>query len=191
MIIDLSMQVISGNNFFQSIFCQKKHAVRKERNSEETWQLSRFYPLIEVNFIMLEHIKFIFLYFYGLSWLFSLVSSLFFPCLLPYMICWLKENETGYLFIFLLMRCFTQGLWYHLKWYKDGWDLPVLTWITTCITIHFGWLVQLREKNKITKTVIKQRWVSSNSVLKKEKPKLATRASECEPTSCSAAAAAS
>lgn len=84
MIIDLSLRVISGNNFFQSIFCQKKHAARKERNSEETWQLSRFYPLIEVNFIMLEHIKFIFLYFYGLSWLFSLVSSLFFPCLLPY-----------------------------------------------------------------------------------------------------------
>lgn len=33
----------------QFVGYQKKHAVRKERNDEEeTWQLSRFYPMIEV-----------------------------------------------------------------------------------------------------------------------------------------------
>lgn len=28
--------------------CQKKRAARKDRSDEETWQLSRFYPIIEV-----------------------------------------------------------------------------------------------------------------------------------------------
>ncbi|CAL9211861.1 SNARE-interacting protein KEULE [Musa acuminata AAA Group] len=38
----------SGSGFSLKFdISKKKHAVRKERNSEETWQLSRFYPLIE------------------------------------------------------------------------------------------------------------------------------------------------
>ncbi|THU60436.1 hypothetical protein C4D60_Mb07t12690 [Musa balbisiana] len=38
----------SGSGFSLKFdISKKKHAARKERNSEETWQLSRFYPLIE------------------------------------------------------------------------------------------------------------------------------------------------
>lgn len=40
---------------------QKKRAVRKDRSDEETWQLSRFYPIIEVQIelIQFSHIKYI------------------------------------------------------------------------------------------------------------------------------------
>ena len=43
-----------------SLNCQKKRAARKDRSGEEeTWQLSRFYPIIEVQIklIQFSHIK--------------------------------------------------------------------------------------------------------------------------------------
>lgn len=68
-------EIMSGMNFLCNYFLtivleffgyQKKHAVRKERKSEEvTWQLSKFYPLIEVLlcrirafYMMLEYLNF-------------------------------------------------------------------------------------------------------------------------------------
>lgn len=54
-VMDISLNIIVVSEipcilFFQFLWLQKKHAARKDRPGEEVqWQLSRFYPIIEVH----------------------------------------------------------------------------------------------------------------------------------------------